>query len=141
MLHWTVLHPDCVGCRTALYLLYCDFVSYMHSMRVLVCAKTVSLYFASPCVSCLVLCLQYYIFLHYRASLAYRGTDYIYDIWRQGCCELNHTLEITAKAQFGQVNPQVDDWMHYMEYLDYYFVANDITNAERSMLFFCLFLA
>ena len=47
---------------------------------------------------------------------------------------MNHTLEMAAKAQFGQVNefdPQVDDWTHYVERLDYYFVANDITNAEK----------
>ena len=39
-----------------------------------------------------------------------------------------------AKAQFGQVNefdPQVDDWTHYVERLDYYFVTNDITNAKK----------
>ena len=41
---------------------------------------------------------------------------------------------MAAKAQFGQVNefdPQVDDWTHYVERLDYYFVANDMTNAEK----------
>ena len=36
--------------------------------------------------------------------------------------------------QFGQVNEidsQVDDWTHYVERLDYYFVANDTTNAKK----------
>ena len=41
---------------------------------------------------------------------------------------------MAAKAQFGQViefDPQVDDWTHYVERLDYYFVANDITKAKK----------
>ena len=31
--------------------------------------------------------------------------DWLYDIWRRGCCELNPQAALDmAKAQFGQVN-------------------------------------